>query len=285
MTQKTYRYFGTRTATAIVVCGLFAVLFVLSSFRAQKLTDDMWKMLGINKQSGDEKIKNSFMYGYLYYYGVKNAKNLAVNDRAAVAKDLLTYTKAFVSSSAFKKQYDDMRKQSKPEEPALKPLRSIEQIQKEEIAKTEKSIKDIEKNMKEMPQFAKSMEPVLDMQKKNLKEYQDPKHSYFTAIAQGEKYDQENQLRNHKERTEQWKKSMPENVNDFIAERLQKMLDDTKDIDYNAQLVEKYGKKRFANPKYEGKKQEWKQGFRAGKEVTEPARAFAQQWLNELKGK
>ncbi len=83
----------------------------------------------------------------------------------------------------------------------------------------------------------------------------------------------------------EWGKNMPENVNDFIAERLQKMLDATKDIDYNAQLVEKYGKKRFVNPKYEGKNQEWKQGFRAGKEVTEPARAFAQQWLNELKGK
>ncbi|MBL7744973.1 MAG: hypothetical protein JNN00_15980 [Chitinophagaceae bacterium] len=285
MTQKTYRYFGFKTATAFFVGGLFAALFVLSSFRAQKMTDDMWKMLGISKQSGDEKIQNSFMYGYLYYYGVKNAKNLAINDRAAVAKDLLTYTKAFVSSPAFKKQYDDMRKSSKPQEPVLKPLRSIEQIQKEEIAKTEKSIKDIEKSMKEMPQFAKSMEPVLEMQKKNLKDYQDPKNSYFAAIAQGEKYDQENQLRNHKERMAEWTKNMPENVNSFIAERLQKMLDATKDIDYNAQLMEKYGKKRFVNPKYEGKNQEWKQGFRAGKEVTEPARAYAQQWLNELKAK
>lgn len=285
MTQKTYRYFGFKTATVLFAASLFAVLFLLSSFRTQKLTDDMWKMLGISKQSGDEKIQNSFMYGYLYYYGVKNAKSLAINDRAAVAKDLLNYTKAFVTGPLFKKQYDDMRKNSKPQEPVLKPLRTIEQIQKEEIAKTEKSIKDIEKSMKEMPQFAKSMEPVLEMQKKNLKDYQDPKNSYFAAIAQGEKYDQENQLRNHKERMAEWGKNMPENVNDFIAERLQKMLDATKDIDYNAQLVEKYGKKRFVNPKYEGKNQEWKQGFRAGKEVTEPARAFAQQWLNELKGK
>ncbi|RYE20883.1 MAG: choice-of-anchor D domain-containing protein, partial [Sphingobacteriales bacterium] len=46
---------------------------------------------------------------------------------------------------------------------------------------------------------------------------------------------------------------------------------------------EKYGKKRFVNPVYEGKRTEWKQGFRAGKEVTESARAFAQKWLSELK--
>lgn len=63
------------------------------------------------------------------------------------------------------------------------------------------------------------------------------------------------------------------------------MLDATKDIDYNAELVEKYNKKRFVNPAYESKNTEWKQGFRAGKEVTEPARAFVQKWLNELQTK
>lgn len=245
----------------------------------------MWKMLGITKQAGDEKIQNSFMYGYLYYYGVKNAKNIALNERGAIAKDLLNYTKTFVNSPAFKKQYDDMRRNAKPQEPVLKPLRSIEEIQKTEIAKTEKSIKDTEKNMKDMPQYAKTMEPVLDMLKKNLKDYQDPKNSYFSSIAMGEKYNQENQVKSFKERTQQWEKSYPENVNDFIAERLQRMLDATKDIDYNAELTEKYGKKKFVNQKYEYKNQEWKQGFRAGKEVTETARAFAQKWLSELQAK
>jgi hypothetical protein len=52
------------------------------------------------------------------------------------------------------------------------------------------------------------------------------------------------------------------------------MLDYTKDIDYNAHLSEKYRKKRFVNPVYEGKRTEWKQGFRAGKEVTEQARSL-----------
>ena len=68
----------------------------------------MWKMLGITKQSGDEKIKNSFVNGYLYYYGVKNIKNLASNDRAAIAKDLLSYTKQYINSPAFTKEYTDM---------------------------------------------------------------------------------------------------------------------------------------------------------------------------------
>ncbi|MEI9913167.1 MAG: hypothetical protein WDO71_28135 [Bacteroidota bacterium] len=285
MKQKTCRSYLIKIAAIIFFCLVSVLSLLLSSFSTKKMTDDMWKMLGITKQSGDEKIQNSFMNGYLYYYGVKNAKNLAVNDRGAVAKDLLTYTKTYIGGAIFKKQYDDMRKNAKPQEPVLKPLRSVEAIQKEEIAKAEKSIKDTEKNMKEMPQYAEGMKPMLDVLKKNLKDYQDPKNSYFTSLAMGEKYDQEREVKNHKERMQQWEKNYPVNVNDFIAERLQRMLDATKDIDYSAELVEKYNKKRFVNPKYESKNQEWKQGFRAGKEVTETARVFAQKWLGELQVK
>ncbi len=61
------------------------------------------------------------------------------------------------------------------------------------------------------------------------------------------------------------------------------MLETTKDVDFNAKLTEQYGKKRFVNPAYEAKSAEWKMAFRAGKEVTEVTRSFAQQWLNELK--
>lgn len=281
MKQHTLRlWLKTSVAFCIVA---FTATVLLSSYRSQKLADDVWKLLGITKQSGEEKIQNSFTYGYLYYYGVKNAKNIAVNDRAAIARDLMEYTKTYVSGPAFKKYYEQLRLSSKPQEPAKKTLRTVEQIQKEEIAKTEKSIKETEKNMKEMPQYAKSMEPVLDMLKKNLKEYQNPNNPMFASIAMGEKYQQENDLNNYKESLATWEKNYPENINLFIAEKLRKMLDNTKGIDYNAELVEKWGKKRFVNPNYESKNQEWKQGFRAGKDVTEPARAFAQKWLNELK--
>jgi hypothetical protein len=285
MTQKTFS--SVLVKKAVLAFSLIIMTFgiLLSSFSTHKMADDMWKMLGITKQTGDEQIKSSFIYGYLSYYGVKNLKNITLNNRAALAKDLLSYTKQFVSSPAFIKQYEEMRKSAKPEEPVLKPLRTIEQIQKEEIAKTEKSIKDTEKNMKEMPQFAKTMEPMLAMLKDNLKKFQDPKNSYFSSIAQGEKYNQENQMKSHKERTKQWETNYPQNVDQFIGERLQRMLNATKDIDYDAELVEKWGKKRFVKQSYESKNTEWKQGFRAGKEVTEASRAFAQKWLDELQAK
>ena len=267
----------------IMACMLISSSFLFSSYHTKELADDVWKMLGISRQTGTEGIKNSFLNGYLYYYGVKNAKNIAANDRAAIAKDLLSYTKEYITSADFKKQYEELRKSAKPQEPVLKPLRSVAEIQKEEIAKTEKSIRDTEKTIKEVnAEMAKGIQPVLDMLRKNLKDYQNPNHEYFAAIAMGEKYQQEGDIKRYKEYMSRWETNFPESINVFIADKLKKMLEYTKGIDYNAALVEKYGKKRFVNPTYEGKRTEWKQGFRAGKEVTETARAFAEKWLTEL---
>lgn len=275
-----------RTRTYLPVWAMMILLsacFLFSSYKSRQAADDIWKALGLSQQAGTDGIKNSFLNGYLYYYGARNAKNIALNNRKAVAQDLLAYTKQYISGPVFKNQYEDLRKGSQPQQPAAVKLRTIEEIQKEEIAKTEKSIREMEKTLKEVSaDIAKSLRPVLDMQKQNLKDYQDPKNPLFATMQQGEKYQQENEQRRYEDNMELWKKNYPENINQFIATKLQKMLDATKGIDYNAELVEKYNKKRFVNPVYERKNTEWKQGFRAGKDVTETARAFAQQWLAEI---
>lgn len=284
MKQKNVHPFILKVTAGLSFFLLIAFSLIVTSFRVQeKLTDDVWKTLGITRQGGDERIHNSFINGYLSYYGVKNMKNIALNNRGQVAKDLLNYTKNYINGPVFIKQYEKMRQDAKPEEPVLKRLRTVEEIQKDEIAKTEKSLKETNKTIKEIPDMAKALQPLADMLQKNLKEYQDPKNPYFSTIALGEKYQQESDVRSYKERLARWEKSYPENVKVFVAGRLQTMLDATKDIDYNAELVEKNGKKRFVNKTYEYKNQEWKQGFRAGKDVTETARAFARQWIAELK--
>lgn len=268
----------------IMACMLISSSFLFSSYKAKQMTDDVWRLLGLSRQSGTDAIKNSFFNGYLSYYGAKNFKNIAINDRVAIANDMLAYTKAYISGPEFKQQYATLRKNARPQEPVSKPLRSIQEIQKEEIAKTEKSIKDAEKTIKSVnADMAKAMQPVLDMLRQNLKDYQNPGHEYFAAIAMGEKYQMEAQAKNYEEDMVKWQRDYPENINSFVASKLEKMLEYTKDIDYGATLVEKYGKKRFVNPAYEGKRTEWKQGYRAGKEVTESARAFAEKWLATLR--
>lgn len=262
---------------------LMAAFVMFSSFRSQKAASDVWAALGLTKQNGTDNIKHSFLNGYLHYYGARNAKNIALQDRQAITSELLTYTKEFISGAAFKTQYSSERSRAMPVEPEKQKLRTIEEIQKDEIAKTEKSIKDTEKSMKELGgDIAKSLQPVLDMQKQNLKDYKNPKNEMFALIAEGEKSQQENARRQYEESMKKWKTDYPEDINQFVAARLHRMLEYTNGIDYNAALVEKYGKKRFVNAAYESKRAEWKLGFRAGKEVTETAREFVKKWLKEI---
>ncbi|MCR6720317.1 MAG: hypothetical protein NVV59_08465 [Chitinophagaceae bacterium] len=271
-----------RSAVAATV--LFITLVAFSAYKVEKTAEDFWKALGITQQAGTNNIKASFLNGYLQYYGAKNMKNIAVGDRQAVAKDLLEYTKNYVQGAEFLKYYNEHRQRAMPEAPEKKPLRSLKEIQKEEIEKTEKSIKDLEKSMKELGgDVAKGLQPLLEQLKQTLKDYQNPNHETFKIIASSEKNQQEDDERRYQENIKRWKQDFPENVKLFIADKLNKMLEATNGIDYNAQLVEKYGKKRFVNPTYESKRREWKQGFRAGKEVTEYARTFVKKWVDELK--
>jgi uncharacterized protein YdaT len=79
-----------------------------------------------------------------------------------------------------------------------------------------------------------------------------------------------------------WKETYPEDYRPIIKNRLQKFIELSGTVDFNAELKEVYSKQKFVNPAYEAKSSEWKQIFRSGKEVTEVTRKFAQQWLAEL---
>ncbi len=269
-------------ATALILCILS--LFLFSFVATTKIGDDIWQQLGLNKQQGTEGIYRSFTGGYLYYYQARNAKNIAGGNRVAVAKDLLGYAKQYINSDHFKKEYLLERTNSKPAVPILKPLRTKAQIQKDEIEQTEKSIRDLEKNIKGMDAaMQKNMQPMMDIFKKTLKEYQNPHHQYFDGLMLYEKSSNEQAVKNYEDALKNWEKNYPIDFTGKIRERLQKFLDVTKDVDFNAELKTSYNKKVFVNPAYERKSTEWKQAFRAGKEVTNMARVFATQWLEEIK--
>lgn len=267
--------------------GAFVLLFsllclILASFRTAKLSDEIWKELGISRQAGNYGISTSFLQGYFYYYGARNAKNIAVGNRAAVVKELGTYAKEYVSSEAFKKEYLQNRESRKPTVPkAAKPL---EEIRKEQIENMQKAIKSMEPMLKmDNAEIRKGAKEGLEQFQKQLKDYQDPKNEMIKMLADGEKMSFENNTKTYNEALAKWEKDYPENQLLLVKKRLQQFLDITADVDFNAQLKEQYGKKRFVNPSYEAKSTEWKQAFRAGKDVTEAARAFAQQWIKEIK--
>jgi hypothetical protein len=67
-----------------------------------------------------------------------------------------------------------------------------------------------------------------------------------------------------------------------LAKRLEAFLAATEDVDFDAK-TQGEGIKRFVKDEYEAKAPEWKMCYRAGKETTEAIRAFARDWLAELK--
>jgi len=263
----------------ILLTALFSI-FLFSFSTSRSMADDIWKQLGMTKDQGLDGVKQSFLNGYLYYYGAKNAKNIALNNRGAVAKDLLTYTKQYVSSPIFKSEYEKLRKDAKPEEEVEK-LRSKEDIRKEKIAETEKSIAKTVEIMKQKD-MVKVMQPTLDLLKKTLEDYKQPDNKYIEAFYQYEIRESEDRKRSYRERLARWEKEYPVDFNVKIKERLQQFLTLSATVDFDAELKQVGNKKKFVNPTYEGKSYDWKQIYRAGKDVIEPSIKFAQQWLSEL---
>jgi len=260
-----------------------ATVILLFSFSVKRYTNDVWNQLGLSQEKGIESIKQSFLQGYLYSYGAKTAKNIVAGEKAAVAKDLLTYTKQYINSDEFKKEYEKSRQGTKPMEPSRKTAKTKEEIRKEKIAELEKSIKDVEKNMPSFtPEVKKVMEPLLETQKNTLKDYRDPDSEMIEMMAQGEKMSVENDWKYYNEQVKKWEGEYPANANVFVKRRLQQYLDIVGTVDFSATLKDVNGKKKFVNAAYEYKPADWKKVYRAGKEVNDVVKPLVSDWIKEL---
>jgi hypothetical protein len=269
-----------KTITICLVIAAGSLLFV--SYKAEKMYADLWQQLGITKTDGSKQITESMMFGHLQFYGARNIKKIASGDRAGVAKDLLNYTKQYVNSEAFRKEYSTNRLSSRPIAPEA--AKTETQIREERIKDMKKDIVDMEKAIRNaQPEYKKIFEDNLVLQQKALKEFEDPNNKTLKIMVKSEQSNYQYKVDRYNKAMKEWEESMPENPMVLVKKRLQEVLDITKDVDFNAALTEKYGKKVFVNQAYERKHANWKYAFRAGKEVTETVRAFAEQWIKEIK--
>lgn len=260
---------------------IIVIAFTSFSFRGKDSIATIWSQLGISENTALENIKRSFLEGYLYSYGASAAKKVAINDRAAIANDVLNYSKQYVNSPEFRKEYEKARASSTPVKPA--DPKTKEEIQAERIASLNKSLEDGEKAMKTLPEDMKAaFLDVQQMLKDQIKEMEDPENDMLEMFVQGEKYNHQNAMQQYETAMSAWHKNFPEDPNLMIRNRLQKFLEVTSDVDYTAALKDEYGLKKFVNPVYERKPDEWKMAYRCGKPVVESARTFARQWLTEL---
>ena len=270
-----------RAAGAAII--IIAIANALSAFKAKTIYSDIWQQLGISKTEGTKNISESFMNGYLNFYGVRNIRAILTGDRVALATDLMTYPKSHINSTEFKKQYEEMRELAKPED-ADTHIKSKDEIRKEKIEETENSIRETEEYIKQAPDMAKSMKEMIDMLRKNVEEYKKPNSSLIEMAYRSEAHRQQEAMKNNSDRLKEWKEQYPVDAKYFVRTRLSKFLEIAKTVDFNAQLKSVSKKMVFVNPAYEAKSYEWKQIFRAGQEVIKTAIRFSEDWIKELNG-
>lgn len=181
---------------------------------------DIFDQLEFSKEQAEEKIMQSFGWGYLNtdYDAVKKAKSLPEAAQVEGARQLIRYAREYTQSAEFKKKYSGWRdqqlgyKQKKKGLGSLNPMRMIDKAIDKQLNKGDDD------------------------------------------------------------------KKMPADPNELIKKRLEKFMEISATVDFEATL----NGAQFANPEYEKKSDQWKMCYRAGKAVIAAAREEVAKWLKEM---
>lgn len=242
--------------------------------------DDYLSDLKCSKEDVQEYIQNSIGGGYLSYPG--DARLIPAAKRAALVRAVGDFAKSYVKTDAFKAWYAEYRDKQKPAMPEqLKPAADsrAEQldVMKKSLADMEKAYREATANLKET--YRQNIEAMKQM----LKEFGTANPEQDEQMDRYAKQANEQARKEYNDKIAQWEKEYPAgNYRPLLKKRLREFLDATSGVDFNAKLTSKGKKMVFANPDYESKDGNWKLCFRAGKEATEAARAFAKAWLSTI---
>jgi hypothetical protein len=240
--------------------------------------------LGLNLASAKEAVLESLTSGSVYNdAAMRTFKALAPSARTAIVRGGLAAIKEYVGTAEFKAAYMKFRDNEKPNPPEARP--SADEAWKKQKADFEKQIAEMKKNLAGLDaETRKSMEAaVKQMQAQMEKMDKDTAtRDLMRQMVEAQKVEDKNQ---YAEQVKAWEENYPADPRILIQKRIRDFLETSADVDFAAKLIASGSKMRFANEDYEGKPAEWKICFRAGKEATEAARAFARSWLTELEKK
>ena len=242
---------------------------------------DVLAGLGLTKATAGEGILEALASGTPYNEAAFKAfKALPTASRATVVSAGLGWIKAAAATTEFKAAYASLREREKPQPPTPRPT-ATDQIKKMK-ADMEKSIAEMRKNMAAMDaEMKKTMEASAAAMRAQVEQMEkDPQQRdlmrQMTEMAVAE------DKRRHEEELKAWEGKWPADPNLLIRKRIQDFLAVSAGVDFAAKLAPRGEKMVFVNDDYERKSPEWKICFRAGKEATAAARAFATAWLAEL---
>lgn len=281
-----YFFIGGRVKKLFV---LFPFLLIAVGFYAgHVITDNANTLLKTIKLSEDEAKNTIFSdissASAFYLPGIKELKSFAENDRAPQVQVVGKYVKEFTKTENFKNRYNEFRESRKPSPPE-KP-KTMEELKKENKASLEKSLEEMRTTKASLPADQQAMfDETIKMLEEQLKGLDDPNNSMYSPemdVYMQQSYDL--QMEQHKKDIIDWETKYPaNNPNSLIKTWLESFLEQTKDVDFNAQTAIDKNRTLFVKQEYERKNNLWKLCYRGGKETTEAGRKFAQSWLNELK--
>ena len=236
--------------------------------------------LGISEGRAREAVFDSFLTDTLSVAG-NNAVFKAASDSARVAlvNFALTLARTFAESDDFKRRYADHREANGPE--PLPPLPTADEVLAKQRAGFEEQVEQMRKLFDQItPEQRATLEAGWTDMRRQLTEMESGPRRAELEKALREQYAALEREREAamKEVDAIW----PPDHRTLIANRLRHFLDISKDVAYDAKIVDRDGRKVFADPAFEARPNEWKMCFRAGKPATEAARVFAQKWLNDL---
>jgi hypothetical protein len=238
---------------------VLSIIVMLTSYRlANRINADILSILGYTKSNADEYIMGSVTSGLPWLIRPSNFAQIITmsgSEKATLAKDFCVYIKSYVYSQEFKDKYEAYRQSQKPH---------VSQLSEEEKAAALEMIAQQEELFS--PEVLEMLPP--ESREGALQSIVEMKASVNGELTATQKAD--------------WEAKVPSNPYTTIKSGLQRFLDETKDVDFSATTYLKEGKKIFTNPVYEQKNGQWKACYRAGKEVTDVGRSFAQEWLAEL---
>ncbi len=243
----------------LISVSVLGIVFLLNSYKVNTtINSNVLSILGYTKSDAERNIMGSIYSGSPWFLKPNNLASLvtmAGGDKAQVAKDFCVYVKSYVNSQEFKDKYEAYRQSMKPSPITM--TEEEKEMQKEMIAMQQELFTEETLEMLPAEARANAQQSLEDLK----------------ASADGKLTS---------EQLNDWEKKVPANPYAAIKKGLEEFLTETKDVDFTATTSMKDSKKIFNNPVYERKGLSWKACYRAGKEVTEVTRSFAQEWLAEL---
>jgi hypothetical protein len=253
-----------------VICGAVG--------RAQNLST--LAQLGITEGRAREAVFDSFLTDTLSVAGNNEVfKAASTTARVAMVNFALSLARTFAESDDFKRRYADHREANGPD--PLPPIPSVDEVLAKQRAGFEEQVEQMRKLFDQItPEQRATLEEGWKDMRRQLTEMESGPRRAELEKALREQYAAFSQRRDiaMKELDAVW----PPDHRTLVANRLRHFLEVSKDVAYDAKLVDQDGKKVFADPGFEARPKEWKMCFRAGKPATDAARAFAQKWLNDL---